>query len=555
MSNAVLDVERLTVSLPRGADRPHAVSDLSVQVMEGQLLCLVGESGSGKSITAHTVMGLLPSNLRATAGRIRFDGEDVLQATPQRLRQLRGEKMSIIFQEPLTALNPVMTCGAQIDELLVEHTRMSGALRRARVLDMLDRVRLHDPPGVYRSYPHQLSGGQRQRIMIAMALILKPRLLIADEPTTALDVTTQAEILKLIRDLQAEDQTAVLFITHDFGVVADIADTVAVLKLGQLVESGPAQDVLRGARHAYTRMLLQCVPSLTPRQASPTLPHPIQLRARRLRKVFESGGWFRRARRVTAVDGVDLEVFKGETLGVVGESGSGKSTLARLLMRLIEPSEGDIELNGQPVSGIRREDARGFRRKVQMIFQDPYRSLNPRRTVGAAITEGPLNFGVSKANAWKRAAGLMSLVQLESQCSQPLSARVFGRSTPTHLHCARPGPRARGADRRRGSVGARRVDPGADPGAAPGDPRAPSAHDSLHHPRLASCGTDLRSGDRDAVRQGRGGGSTRGSLSASPTRIHACAAASRSRAERFSVRHPPRLIRLQFCVYRTNPSH
>ena len=239
---------------------------------EGQLLCLVGESGSGKSITAHTVMGLLPSNMRATAGRIRFGGEDVLQATPQRLRQLRGEKMSIIFQEPLTALNPVMTCGAQIDELLVEHTRMSGTLRRARVLDMLDRVRLPDPQGVYRSYPHQLSGGQRQRIMIAMALILKPRLLIADEPTTALDVTTQAEILKLIRDLQAEHQTAVLFITHDFGVVAEIADTVAVLKLGQVVESGPAQDVLRCARHAYTRMLLQCVPSLTPRQASPRLP-------------------------------------------------------------------------------------------------------------------------------------------------------------------------------------------------------------------------------------------------------------------------------------------
>ena len=242
--------------------------------------------------------------------------------------------------------------------------------------------------------------------------ILKPRLLIADEPTTALDVTTQAEILKLIRDLQSEHQTAVLFITHDFGVVAEIADTVAVLKLGQLVESGPAQEVLRCARHAYTRMLLQCVPSLTPRQPPPRVPQVLQLRTRSLTKVFERGGWFRRGRRVTAVDGVDLEVFKGETLGVVGESGSGKSTLARLLVRLIEPSGGDIELDGQPVGAIRREDAMGFRRKVQMVFQDPYRSLNPRRTVGAAITEGPLNFGVSKANAWKRAAGLMSLVRL-----------------------------------------------------------------------------------------------------------------------------------------------
>ena len=412
MSDAVLEIDRLTVSLPRGADRQDAVSNLSVRVAEGQVLCLVGESGSGKSITAHSVMGLLPSNMRATAGRIRFGGEDVLQATPQRLRRLRGEKMSIIFQEPLTALNPVMTCGAQIDELLVEHTPMSGALRRTRVLEMLDRVRLQDPQRVYASYPHQLSGGQRQRIMIAMALVIRPRLLIADEPTTALDVTTQAEILKLIRDLQSDHQTAVLFITHDFGVVAEIADTVAVLKLGQLVESGPAQEVLRCARHAYTRMLLNCVPSLTPRQSSPKVPPVLQLRTRELRKVFDSGGWFRRRRRVAAVDDVDLEVFKGETLGVVGESGSGKSTLARLLVRLIEPSGGDIELDGQPAGAIRREDAMRFRRKVQMVFQDPYRSLNPRRTVGAAIAEGPLNFGVSKANAWERAAELMSLVQL-----------------------------------------------------------------------------------------------------------------------------------------------
>jgi peptide/nickel transport system ATP-binding protein len=412
VSHIVLEVEQLTVSLPRGADRRYAVSDLSLQVAEGQVLCLVGESGSGKSITAHSVMGLLPTNMRATSGRIRFGGEDVLKATPRRLRQLRGEKMSIIFQEPLTALNPVMTCGAQIDEVLVEHTTVSRTTRRARVLDMLERVRLSDPEGMYRSYPHQLSGGQRQRIMIAMALILKPRLLIADEPTTALDVTTQAEILRLIRDLQCEHQTAVLFITHDFGVVADVADTVAVLKLGQLIESGPAKEILASAQNTYTRMLLRCVPSLTPRRPSGRCRGAVQLRTRGLTKVFESGGWFRRGRRVTAIDGVDVEVFKGETLGVVGESGSGKSTLARLLVRLIEPSSGDIDLDGQSVIRLRRTAARSFRRKIQMVFQDPYRSLNPRRTVGAAIAEGPLNFGVSKADAWKGAARLMGLVQL-----------------------------------------------------------------------------------------------------------------------------------------------
>ncbi|HZP89002.1 MAG TPA: ABC transporter ATP-binding protein [Burkholderiales bacterium] len=414
MSKPVLTVGALTVRLPAGADRVHAVENVSLRLNAGEVLCLVGESGSGKSIIAQTIMGLLPKNLRASGGHILLGDEDLLQVSDERLRALRGEKMAMIFQEPMTALNPVMRCGAQIDELLAQHTSMSSVQRRGRVLEMLAHVRLPDPQRMYRAYPHQLSGGQRQRIMIAMALILKPTLLIADEPTTALDVTTQAEILALMRDLQRENGTAVLFITHDFGVVAEIADRVSVLRLGELVESGSAEDVLRNPRHPYTQMLLAAVPPLTPKKAPVADDAPDVMRTRRLRKVLSSGGWFTTRRHVIASDDVEVHVKRGETLGVVGESGSGKSTLARMLAQLIEPSAGDIEVDGQVVTRLRGAQAHAFRRKVQIVFQDPYRSLNPRRTVGAAIAEGPINFGASRREAWRRAEGLMKLVRLSS---------------------------------------------------------------------------------------------------------------------------------------------
>jgi peptide/nickel transport system ATP-binding protein len=415
VTDSVLTVHGLAVALPKDADRTLAVSNVTFGVAAGELLCLVGESGSGKSIVAHTIMGLLPTGIRATAGQVRLAGEDLLHATPPRVRQLRGESMAMIFQEPGTALNPVMTCGGQIDELLVQHRRLPARQRRTSVLDMLTRVRFSRPEHAYAAYPHQLSGGQRQRIMVAMALILKPPLLIADEPTTALDVTTQAEILTLIRELQRENGTAVLFITHDLGVVSEIADRVAVLNAGELVESGPVNEVLARPRHPYTRMLLGALPSLTPRKpsgADAARPTPVWLRTRKLTKVFDSGGWLRRGRRVTAVDTVDLDVRKGETLAIVGESGSGKTTLARLIARLIEPSSGEIAWDGADVLRLPRAISSQLRRKVQVVFQDPYRSLNPRRTVGAAIAEGPMNFGVRPALAFRRAAELMSLVQL-----------------------------------------------------------------------------------------------------------------------------------------------
>ena len=272
MSEAVLDIRGLTLRLSAGADRDCAVSGVSLEVRRGEIVCLLGESGSGKSVIAHAVMGLLPNEVRAVAGEILLAGEDVLGAPPGRLRQLRGARMAMIFQEPMTALNPVMSCGAQVDELLECHTGLTPAARRARILAMFAQVRLSDPQRIYAAYPHQLSGGQRQRIMIAMALILEPALIVADEPTTALDVTTQAEILGLIRTLQREHATGVLFITHDFGVVAEIADRVAVLQLGTLVEHGAAAQVLSDPRHAYTRMLLDSVPSLVPPRRAHAIP-------------------------------------------------------------------------------------------------------------------------------------------------------------------------------------------------------------------------------------------------------------------------------------------
>jgi peptide/nickel transport system ATP-binding protein len=257
LTDLALDVRSLTVRLPPGADRPHAVEDVSIGVRRGEIVCIVGESGSGKSVTAFTVMGLLPKgDLVPTAGEVLLEGEDVLKATPARLRELRGTRMAMIFQEPMTALNPVLTVGDQIDEVLRIHTDLGAPERRAKALDIMSAIRLPDPERIYNSYPHQLSGGQRQRIMIAAAIVLDPHLLIADEPTTALDVTTQAQILGLIKDLQARRGTGVLFITHDFGVVAEIADRVVVMQRGRVVEEGPAEEVLRHSRHDLPALLI-----------------------------------------------------------------------------------------------------------------------------------------------------------------------------------------------------------------------------------------------------------------------------------------------------------
>src|SRR5215469_9955627 len=413
MPASVLQIRGLTVALPPGSDRAHAVHNVTFAVNAGEIVCLVGESGSGKSITAQTIMGLLPRALRPLAGAVKLDDEEILQASEVRLQQLRGSRMSMIFQEPMTALNPVMTCGKQIDEVLATHTRLSTAERRAQTLGILERVQISDVQRVYDAYPHQLSGGQRQRIMIAMALVLKPALLVADEPTTALDVTTQAQILSLIRELQRERDTAVLFVTHDFGVVSEIADRVAVLRLGELIEIGTTREVLDNPRHEYTQTLITSVPSLTPRAAPRDRDAPILLRTEKLSKVYGGQHLFRKQPRVRAAQSVDLTIHRGEVLGIVGESGSGKSTVARCIARLVEPSDGSIWLGSDEIAKLSHRRLRPHRRRIQMVFQDPYRSLNPRRNIGEAMIEGPMNFGLDRADAMRRAGELLEFVRIE----------------------------------------------------------------------------------------------------------------------------------------------
>jgi peptide/nickel transport system ATP-binding protein len=409
----VLSVRDLSITLPPGADRPFAVQRIGFDVHAGQTVCLLGESGSGKSVIAQAVMGLLPPGLAAVVGRIALNGQELLPLTLLQLRRLRGPAMAMVFQEPMTALNPVQRCGDQVDEMLREHTRLSAAERRREVLRVFERVHLPEPERIHAAYPHQLSGGQRQRIVIAIALILKPALLICDEPTTALDVTTQAEILKLIAELQRENGTAVLFITHDFGVVAEIADRVVVMELGQMVEQGAKLEVLQAPREDYTRMLLAAVPELGRRQRPPLAGGRALLDARAIGKTYVSGSWPGKRRSVQAAQDVSLTVHPGETVGIVGESGSGKSTVARCIARLIEPSSGEIVASGQSVARLHGRALSPFRRHVQVVFQDPYRSLNPRQTAGASIIEGPLNFGVPHDEAWARAEDLLRLVRMQ----------------------------------------------------------------------------------------------------------------------------------------------
>jgi peptide/nickel transport system ATP-binding protein len=409
----VLEVRNLSVALPAGADRVHAVEKVSFTVNPGEIVCLVGESGSGKSVIAFTVMGLLAKALKPTEGEILLEGENILAAGETRLRELRCTRMSMIFQEPMTALNPVMTCGQQIDEVLETHTKLDAAERKARIIAILTRVKLPEPERIYASYPHQLSGGQRQRIMIAMALVLDPVLLIADEPTTALDVTTQAEILKLIAELQEGQGTGVLFITHDFGVVAEIAHRVAVLRWGQLVEMGPTEQILSRPEHSYTKMLISSVPSIHPVHRGVRKDGITVLRTDKLGKTYSGSAFFQKARVVKAAIDVDLDIRRGETLGIVGESGSGKSTVARCIARLIDPTDGKIFLGETEIATMSAGKLRPHRRRVQIVFQDPYRSMNPRITIGESIIEGPMNFGLKRDEALARARKLMETVRLD----------------------------------------------------------------------------------------------------------------------------------------------
>ncbi|QCO54409.1 ABC transporter ATP-binding protein [Pseudorhodobacter turbinis] len=416
----LLSIRDLSIALPAGADRHYAAKDINFDLAPGEILCIVGESGSGKSMSANAVMGLLPQGVVPDKGSITFDGQSILGLSEKEMLKLRGSRISMIFQEPLSALNPLMRVGAQIAEVFEAHGALTGAERRARALKLLEEVGIPDPQAAIRAYPFQLSGGQRQRVMIAMALALEPDILIADEPTTALDVTTQAQILKLIEDLRRARGMAVIFITHDFGVVADIADRVIVMKKGEIVETGTAHDVLLKPQHPYTRALIDAIPRLThPHEVQEAEQTPI-LTVEGLQKTFStgSGTFFGKRRVVKAVQDVNFELYAGETIGIVGESGSGKSTVGRCLVRLLDPDGGRVLMNGVDIAGMSGADLRNQRRKMQMIFQDPYSSLNPRARVSRILTEGLIAYGTSKSDAQAKARELLEMVGLDASAMQ-----------------------------------------------------------------------------------------------------------------------------------------
>ncbi|MFG6621368.1 ABC transporter ATP-binding protein [Sulfitobacter sp. 1A05707] len=423
MSGPVLSVRNLTVDLPKGMERKHAVQDISFELPRGEILCVIGESGSGKSVTANALMGLLPPLMHVSSGEILFQGQNLLELDEPALRKLRGRVVSMIFQDPLSALNPLMTVGDQVTEVMAAHGEGTAEARSARALELLTEVGLPDPALMLHQYPFRLSGGQRQRVMIAMALALEPDILIADEPTTALDVTTQAQILDLIQQIQRKKGMSVLFITHDFGVVSEIADRVIVMEKGHMVEQGVADTVFSTPQHPYTKRLIAAVPRLRetdrPSASSDRTDDPV-LTVEKLNLVYRSGGgWFSRQREVKAVHDANFTLRRGRTLGVVGESGSGKTSLGRLLIKLLDSDSGRILYKGQDIASMKESDFRALRPKIQMIFQDPFASLNPRSTIGHIVTVGPIAQGMRKADARAKALRILEKVGLD--------AGAFGR--------------------------------------------------------------------------------------------------------------------------------
>jgi microcin C transport system ATP-binding protein len=388
INQPLLDVRDLSVAFGQGERATLAVDRISYSMRRGECVALVGESGSGKSVSALSILKLLPyPSASHPSGTIRFKGQDLLTMSEREMRGIRGNDISIIFQEPMTSLNPLHTIESQIAEIIQLHAPLRGGAIRARVLELLTQVGIPEPETRLGSYPHQLSGGQRQRVMIAMALANEPDLLIADEPTTALDVTVQAQILQLLADIRARLGMSMLFITHDLGIVRRIADVVCVMNHGRIVEQGPVEQVFTAPQHPYTKALLAAEPKPDP--APPQHDAPVVMQATDLKVWFpiKRGLLRKTVGHIKAVDGVTLAVRRGETLGVVGESGSGKTTLGLALLRLIS-SDGPIAFLGKDIQGLRFKAMRPFRRDMQIVFQDPFGSLSPRMSVGDIIAEG-----------------------------------------------------------------------------------------------------------------------------------------------------------------------
>jgi microcin C transport system ATP-binding protein len=384
----LLSIRDLSVAFRQGQRETLAVDRISFSIKKGETVALVGESGSGKSVTALSVLKLLPyPAARHPSGSIRFKNQELLGLREADIRRVRGNDITIIFQEPMTSLNPLHTVEKQIGETLLLHQGLTGQGARARTLELLNQVGIPEPETRLNSYPHQLSGGQRQRVMIAIALANEPDLLIADEPTTALDVTVQAQILRLLKELQTRLGMAMLFITHDLGIVRKLADTVCVMKEGRIVEHGPVERVFAAPEHAYTRALLAAEPRPDPAPVCPDAPMVIETKDLKVWFPIKRGVMRRIVGHIKAVDGVSIAVRQGETLGIVGESGSGKTTLGLAILRLVS-SDGPIVFLGSKIAGLTFRKMRPFRRHMQIVFQDPYGSLSPRMSVSDIVEEG-----------------------------------------------------------------------------------------------------------------------------------------------------------------------
>ena len=388
MSEKLLEVKDLSVAFSQGGRTSLAVDKVSFDIAKGETLALVGESGSGKSVSALSILKLLPyPSASHPSGSVRFKGQELLDADDSDLRRVRGNDITMVFQEPMTSLNPLHTVERQIGEILEVHQNIKGDAARSRIVDLLGKVGIRDPETRLLDYPHQLSGGQRQRVMIAMALANNPDLLIADEPTTALDVTVQAQILKLLKDLQSEFGMALLLITHDLGIVRRMADKVVVMQRGKAVESGDAKEVFANPQHAYTRMLLTAEPKGAPPPSDPSAPTVLETKGLKVWFPIKRGFFRRTVGHIKAVDGVDAVVRGGQTLGVVGESGSGKTTLGLALLRLIR-SDGPIVYMGKNIDSYNTSMMRPLRKEMQIVFQDPFGSLSPRLSIQQIVEEG-----------------------------------------------------------------------------------------------------------------------------------------------------------------------
>ena len=556
----LLQVEDLTVEFRLDEGAVKAVDGVSFAIRRGEILGLVGESGSGKSVTSLAIMGLLPARVaRVAGGRIVFDGQDLLRLSAEELRRLRGDRLGMIFQEPLSALNPVFTVGHQIITGIRAHEAVSHAAARARAIELLTLVHIADPAKTVDAYPFQMSGGMRQRVLIAMALASHPDLLIADEPTTALDVTIQAQILDLLREIREKTGVAILFITHDLAVIAELCDRVAVLYAGEVQEHGPVSEVFTTPRHPYTRGLLACIAdpvagkARDPDRGTPAAAHrgaagmpfraalhvrsgtvqretprdrgrrneprsevPAMARdsdqllniedARKAFGVVRRRGLGVERKQLRAVDGVTLGIRAGESFGIVGESGSGKSTLGRLVLGLEKPTGGSVRYRGAEVSQLVAQDARAYWREVQVVFQDPFSSLNPRMRVGRILAEPLRNFvDLAPADHAARIEELLRLVGLPESAAQRFPHELSGRPAPARRDRRSTRGEPESARRRRGGFGTRRLGPGADRQPPHRPAQAARAHLPLHHAPAQPVCLFLRPHRRALSRAGDGG--------------------------------------------------